>query len=348
MISHAFIGQLDTDIGPINILSTELSSNDNKSNFGVRLGIGRDDYAIPPGVYAVGNPTSKSPVLVTSNYKLTVDKLRCELKGLKIWILVINTKGVNVWCAAGKGTFSTEEIIFRIKKYKLNKLVSHNTLILPQLCAPGVSAYQISKYTGFKAIYGPIYAKDIRDYLKNKLAANEEMRRVKFDIGDRIAVSPIETFTSLKFLPFIYLFFVVISLISGGKMLVETLTNSLLNTIPYAVSMIIGSIVFPILLPFMPFRMFSLKSGVLGIICSVVVMMNSHIFAFENSIFTSLGNLFLLTSIVSFLGFNFTGSTTFTSLSGVKKESRIAIPIICILFILGIVFMIIKSLLLRF
>jgi len=65
----------------------------------------RMSYAISPGLYAVGNPTKESDVFVSANYKLSFDVLRRELKGFNAWILVLDTKGINVWCAAGKGTF---------------------------------------------------------------------------------------------------------------------------------------------------------------------------------------------------------------------------------------------------
>ena len=69
----------------------------------VRLGIGRDRYTVEPGLYAMGDPGPDSPVLATANYKLTFDHLRRAIRGRDAWILVLDTKGINVWCAAGKG-----------------------------------------------------------------------------------------------------------------------------------------------------------------------------------------------------------------------------------------------------
>ena len=93
----------------------------------------RMDYSVEPGVYAVGMPDEKSDIFVSANYKLSFDTLRKELEGLNAWILVIDTKGINVWCAAGKGTFGTDEIIFRIKSHKLDDLVGHKRIVLPQI-----------------------------------------------------------------------------------------------------------------------------------------------------------------------------------------------------------------------
>lgn len=107
----------------------------------------------------------------------------------------------------------------------------------------------------------------------------------------------------------------------SGVVISQALYNGMLNTIPHALAILIATIIFPILLPVLPFRMFSVKAGILGIIWSLIVIKYSTIFNFDKQLLVSLGNLLIITSNVSFLGLNFTGSTTFTSLSGVKKET---------------------------
>src|SRR5512142_3172012 len=83
----------------------------------------RMHYAVPPGRYALGNPTASSDVFVSANYKLSFDILRRELAGLSAWVLVLDTKSINVWCAAGKGTFGTDELVTRITETKLAETV---------------------------------------------------------------------------------------------------------------------------------------------------------------------------------------------------------------------------------
>ncbi|MCL2605833.1 MAG: acetyl-CoA synthase subunit gamma, partial [Coriobacteriia bacterium] len=83
--------------------ATSLSFKDTLRGWKVRWGIGRMDYKIESGLYAVGKPDTSSPVLVSANYKLTFDALRKNLGGLDCWLLILDTKGINVWCAAGKG-----------------------------------------------------------------------------------------------------------------------------------------------------------------------------------------------------------------------------------------------------
>ncbi len=74
--------------------------------------------------------------------------------------------GVNVWCAAGEGTFGTDELVRRIEACQLNEVVSQRQLILPQLGAPGIAAHEVRKRSGFKVEYGPVRAADLPEYLK--------------------------------------------------------------------------------------------------------------------------------------------------------------------------------------
>ncbi len=117
-------------------------------------------------------PTSPQ-VLVSANYKMSFDRLRQALSGLDLWILVIDTKGINVWCAAGKGTFGTEELVGRIAQVGLGDVVKGRGLILPQLGAPGVAANEVLKRTGFKVVYGPVRASTF----PNSCAPAREPRR---------------------------------------------------------------------------------------------------------------------------------------------------------------------------
>jgi len=118
------------------------------------------NYRVDPGLYAIGEPTEESPVFVTANYKLSFDLLRRAVSSIHGWILVLDTLGINVWCAAGKGTFGTDELVDRIQSSGLADVVSHRKLIVPQLGAPGIAAHEVKRRSGFQVIYGPVRAED--------------------------------------------------------------------------------------------------------------------------------------------------------------------------------------------
>ena len=184
------IGSIPVSGIDIPVIASELNSSDFFGAVMVRWGINRNNYRVKPGLYAVGSPNQESDVFVTANYKLSFDALRKNLSGENGWILVLDTKGVNVWCAAGKGTFGTKELINRIRMVSLEKIVNHRRLILPQLGATGVAAHKVKEETGFNVHYGPVRASDIKKFINDGYRADREMRRVTFGFKDRIKLIP--------------------------------------------------------------------------------------------------------------------------------------------------------------
>lgn len=300
------------EAGKVPRLSTRLTWRDVLGGWKVRWGIGRYSYLVEPGLYAVGEPDGNSQVLVTANYKLTLDALRRELSGLNLWILVIDTKGINVWCAAGKGTFGNYELLKVLNKVKLKQVVSHNRLILPQLGAPGVAAHVIKK-AGFEVVYGPVRAGDIRSFLENGMVKSAEMSEVNFGFADRLVLTPMEFIPDLKYaLPFLP----VLLIFNLGN-----LGLTLANYVPIFVSLLVGSVAVPLLLPYIPFRAFSLKGALLGGIWSAVFLRFYDVFQVQDSLMVKAAYVCFMLFVSSYSALQFTGSSTYTSLSGTTKET---------------------------
>ena len=142
---------------------------------------------VRPGLYAVGNPGPEAPVLVTGNFDLTVRRLVRALDGrLDAWVLVADSAGINVWCAAGGGFFTAEKVIAAVKTSRLGEIVRHRALILPQLCANGVDGWKIRRETGWGVHWGPVRATDIPAYLAAGRKKDDAMRLVRFPLKDRL------------------------------------------------------------------------------------------------------------------------------------------------------------------
>jgi hypothetical protein len=295
------------------------------------------NYKINPGIYAVGTPDKDSPLLVTANYKLTFDALRKELSDLNVWILVLDTKGINVWCAAGKGTFGTKELVNRISKTRLHETVAHRTLILPQLGAPGVSAHEVTKQTGFQVIYGPVRAKDIKVFIKSGMKATDEMRTVKFNTIDRLVLTPMELAGTFKVSLLIFGVLFLLNLIAANPF-------GIVDFYAYAGALIIGCVITPVLLPWIPGRAFAWKGWLLGLLWAVAVnILYGWTSTPSLSLVRGVGYLLVLPSVSAFYAMNFTGSSTYTSLSGVLKEMRKAVPAITLSISLGAVLILLNS-----
>ncbi len=290
-----------------------------------RLGLQRDSYMVAPGLYAVGEPDRAAPILVTANYKLSFDALRFALPDRNVWMLVLDTCGINVWCAAGKGTFSTEELVHRLKASGLEKLVDHRRLVVPQLGATGVAAHQVKKQSGFAVQFGPIRASDITTWLDNGSQEFEGMRDVTFTLKERAELIPVEFRLLLKY---VWWLFPLLFLLSGIGMDLE-FTRRLMSRGVCMVAALLtgigsGLVLVPLLLPWLPGRSFALKGAVAGLLSSLplLILVETGLSLPES------GALLALAVVVSsYLGMNFTGSTPYTSPSGVEWEMRRAIPV---------------------
>ncbi len=301
----------------------------------------RMKYRVEPALYSLGEPDEDSDIFVSANYKLSFDILRRALKGLNAWILVIDTKGINVWCAAAKGTFGAEELFNRINKVRLTDVVNHRRIIVPQLGAVGINSNIVLKQTGFKVCFGPVYAKDIKGYLRAGRKKTYEMMKVHFSIADRLILTPIEIIPSIKkFL----IFAVVILLFFGLQPSGILFKNAWVFGWPFLLlgieSIMAGIFVTPILLPFVPFRSFAVKGWIVGILLVIFTIFSLNILEQKN-ILIFMAEIIFFPMASSYLALQFTGSTTFTNISGVKKELKIALPIYLVSALISIVLLVI-------
>ncbi len=318
-------GWLETPVGQVPMVKTRLAPMDTLGRWQMRWGFGRLRYQIAPGVYAAGRPTPASPVLVSANYKLSFDALRSQLNGLDAWILVIDTKGINVWCAAGKGTFGTAEIAHRVKRVGLAKLVDHRVLVLPQLGAPGVAAHEVHRTCGFRVEYGPVRAADIGEFLAAGMQASPAMRRVTFATLDRLVLTPVELAGLFKTTLWIALALFVLGGIGPGFFSFSAaIQRGTAAFLVYLAGILSGAVLVPTLLPWVPGRAFALKGALAGILVALIALMTA---GGGLSLLNGLALLVALPALASYCSMNFTGSTTFTSPSGVEKEMRRAIPL---------------------
>jgi len=324
----------------IPLVSTQLNLSDYWGAIKVRWGIGRDHYTVIPGLYKVGKPNRDSDVFVSANYKLSFDALRKNLDSINAWILVIDTKGINVWCAAGKGTFGTDNLVKSIKNSSLELIVEHRRIIVPQLAATGVAAHKVKDQTGFRVIYGPVRAADIRAFVQSGYKATPGMRKMEFPIHERAKLIPVDMMYGKYKLLIVLAALIFFSGLDRTGFLFskmwETSFSPLINAIG---AYLAGIILAPLFLPWVPFRAFALKGAFWGAIVTVILIL-----FFPVPLTEGIGLGLINLSIASFTTMNFTGSSTYTSLSGVKKEMRWAIPFQITFAAVGLVLFIISKL----
>ena len=309
----------------IRITDSIITSTNRLDHFLARWGMNRMGHRVEPGLYRLGNPISESPVFASANYTLSFDAVRSALAGFDAYILVLDTKGINVWCAAGKGTFGTDELVNRIDLTGLTGIVTHRKIIVPQLGAPGISAHEVQRRSGFKVEYGPVRARDLPEYIRAGKATTE-MRTVEFPVSDRIVLAPVELVHVA--LPTIVVA-AVLWFLAGPVAALAAIS-----------AVIAGTVLFPALLPFIPTKDFSTKGLLLGGIVAIpfaVMFASAPALPGWAALAAALTPLLIMPAVTAYLALNFTGSTTFTSRTGVRKEIFRYVPVMTFMAVTGTV-----------
>jgi hypothetical protein len=299
--------------------TSTLTFADHFDHFLARWSVRRMGHRVEPGLYRLGNPSRESPVFASANYTLSFDALRSSLGGTDAYILVLDTKGINVWCAAGKGTFGTDELVRIIGATGLAGVVSHRKIIVPQLGAPGISWPAVLRKSGFLVEFGPVRARDLPEYLRTR-TATEEMRRVRFPLYDRLVLTPVE-------LVHVGLPTIIVTLalwfLAGPSAALAAIA-----------AVLAGTVLFPALLPWLPTHDFSTKGLILG---AITALPFAWIFASTSSlhgwpaVLALLTPLLIMPAVTAYLALNFTGSTTYTSRTGVRKEIFRYVPAMAVM-----------------
>ena len=331
------VGSVDTAAGPVPRVEVRLRPADRLGAWKARWGIGRMQYRVEPGLYAVGEPSPDAPVLVSANYKMSFDRLRSQLAGLDVWIVVLDTKGINVWCAAGKGTFGTDELVRQIEDTKPAQVVSHRKLIVPQLGAPGVAAHEVRQRTGFRVRYGPVRAEDLPEFVRAGMKATGEMRRVRFPLRDRLAVAPVELVMSAKYVLAIAAGFLLLAgLGADGYSWQRVAGVGTWSAVLFVAVCVAATVLTPALLPWLPGRALAVKGFWLGLaFVAALGVWTEWGRATDQDPLGMAAWCLVIPAATSFLAMNFTGATTYTSLSGVRLEVRTAGPVQAVCGLVG-------------
>jgi acetyl-CoA decarbonylase/synthase complex subunit gamma len=260
------------------------------------------------------------PVLVTANYKMSYDIVRHELAGRNAWLLVLETFGINVWCAAGKGTFGTNELVKQVTSTGLARVVSHRRLILPILGAPGVAAHEVARRSGFSVSYAAIRAADLPEFLDNGTVTTPEMRQLTFTLYERLVLIPVELVMGLKSIAVISGVALLLGAIMAGTAAGFTAFIACLG------AFLTGIVLGPLLLPWLPGRSFAVKGAFAGLLWSGLFYGLAGGAGWHGAVTAAF--FLALPALSAFYTLNFTGCSTYTSRSGVKKEMHIALPAI--------------------
>jgi len=154
------------------------------------------------------------------------------------------------------------------------------------------------------------------------------MRSVGFGITDRLILTPMEINPAMKKYYPLYALIVLAAfgLQPEGVIFKEAWQGGLPFLVLGLAAVAAGAFLTPVLLPFIPFRSFALKGWVAGMASTLSAMAATSMFGREGLLLDA-ASLIFFPLASSYVALQFTGSTTFTGMSGVRKELRLSLPV---------------------
>ncbi|MFX0137377.1 MAG: methyltransferase domain-containing protein [Candidatus Hodarchaeota archaeon] len=298
-----------------------------------------DHVPIEPGIYQSGNPDENSPIIVTANYIYTYIRLMRAIKGIDAWVLCVDSKGINVWCAARGNNFGNKQLIEAVEATDIAKITNKKTLILPQLSAGGIAAPLIKSEAPdfpFNILYGPIWAKYLPKFLKERPAhKSDKMKLARFTGSHRLRAGITHTtflFRKIFLLPTIALFLLLIVLALTGILRIDKLwiVGEFWLWVVITNALITG------LFPITRFtRKFLIKGLIFGLINALLFCVVSWLL--KSSILVILLSIGLNFWLAFFSTMSFRGYTMATSPREIQDEYPIFSKINMTLLIIGLI-----------
>ncbi len=283
-------------------------------------------YAVAPGLYYTGDRYDpESPLLVTSNYHLTVFLLLRAVRGFSIRLLVIDTDGINVWCAAGKGAFNNTAILKQISRFQKDLSVNGKKiqLVLPKLALSGVNLQEL-RQTGVRPIIGPIKIKDLPAFLSSPSLVDQTADIYQFDFRSRL----------FTWLPGLVQYMIYGLMLVMGLLGIEVLWGL---QAPTGIILLIAltATLYPILFPWLPGRGFAAKglwmAGGLGTAVLTSVLFN------HMSIHAAITTIVFAFALSILFGLSYTGNSPVSNYTRVRKETARFLPLNIMLFVTSFV-----------
>jgi acetyl-CoA decarbonylase/synthase complex subunit gamma len=121
------------------------------------------------GVYPIGEPDSKSPLLVTTNFSLTYFVVSSELEatGLASHLAVVEAEGLSVLTAWSAGKFSGDRVAKALRAMQATERVSHRTVIIPGYVSVISGELEDALGDGWRVLVGPQEASDINPFFRD-------------------------------------------------------------------------------------------------------------------------------------------------------------------------------------
>jgi len=172
-----------------------------------------------------------------------------------------------------------------------------------------------------------VEARDIPAYLQAGRKKTREMSLMRFNMLDRLVLTPMEINPAMKKYPsFAAIVLIIFGLQPTGILFASAWSGGLPFLIFGLIAVLAGAFLTPMLLPYVPFRSFAIKGWIMGMATVLLVFALIGPGMILGGLLMAV-SLILFPALSSYIALQFTGATTFTGMSGVKKELKIGIPL---------------------
>lgn len=124
---------------------------------------------VQEGIYEIGTPDEKSPILLTTNFALTYFIVSGEIEASKVpaWLLIKDSEGLSVLTAWAAGKFAGDDVGTFIKKSGIMDKTNTQELVIPGYAAAIVGEVE-EELPDWKVTVGPREAAHIPAFMKTK------------------------------------------------------------------------------------------------------------------------------------------------------------------------------------
>jgi ubiquinone/menaquinone biosynthesis C-methylase UbiE len=297
-----------------------------------------DRVPIEPGIYPSGDPKRDSPIIVTANYEYTYIKVMRDIKKLDAWILCVDSNGINVWCAARGNDFGNAQLLEAVEATGIQYVTDKRILILPQLSAGGVAVPMLPKKSEkfpFKVKYGPVWSKDLPQYIKDNPARKpDSMKLANFSISHRFRAGITHT-TFLFRKIFVYPIITLLLLFMGLNFFTD-MSDKFWWLGEFCLSIMITSFFISLMFPLSEFTRCFIKKGLFfGTIN--ILLLGGLAWIFHQSIILLLFNFVFYFWIAFFSTMSFSGYTMSTNPREIQDTYSLFTIINLILLVVSVV-----------
>ena len=122
-----------------------------------------------PGVYSIGEPDARSPLLITSNFSLTYFIVSTELEatGMACHLAVVDAEGLSVLTAWSAGKFSGDRVAKSLRAMQATERVSHKTAIIPGYVSVISGELEDALGDSWRVLVGPQEASDLGPFFRD-------------------------------------------------------------------------------------------------------------------------------------------------------------------------------------